>query len=40
MVVPVGSFFQELILITRTKSGFETKNLLPVRFVPMIRSDK
>lgn len=37
MIVPVGSFFQELHLITRTASGFETKPLLPVRFVPMIR---
>jgi protein-L-isoaspartate(D-aspartate) O-methyltransferase len=37
MVVPVGSFFQELYLITRTGSGFEKKALMPVRFVPMVR---
>lgn len=40
MVVPVGSFFQELYLITRTEDGFESKPLLPVRFVPMVRSQK
>ncbi|MFQ5951826.1 MAG: protein-L-isoaspartate(D-aspartate) O-methyltransferase [Candidatus Omnitrophota bacterium] len=36
MVVPVGSFFQELYLITRTESGYEKEPLLPVRFVPMV----
>ena len=40
MVVPVGSFFQEIYLITRTKSGFEKKALMPVRFVPMIKGKK
>ena len=40
MIVPVGSFFQELQLITRTASGFETSHLLPVRFVPMVRKNK
>lgn len=38
MIVPVGSFFQELYLITKTAAGLETKPLLPVRFVPMVRS--
>ncbi len=37
MVVPVGSFYQELYLITRTEQGFEKETLLPVRFVPMVR---
>lgn len=36
MVVPIGRFYQELYLITRTKSGFEKEALLPVAFVPMI----
>lgn len=36
MIVPVGSFLQELRLITRTPGGFEERNLLSVRFVPMI----
>ncbi len=40
MVVPVGEFFQELYLITRTYSGFREERLLPVRFVPMVRGDK
>lgn len=35
MVVPVGSFFQDLLLITRTPTGYEKKNIIPVRFVPM-----
>jgi len=37
MVIPVGSFFQELYLVTKTKSGVEKKQLLPVRFVPMVK---
>ncbi|RJO65733.1 MAG: protein-L-isoaspartate(D-aspartate) O-methyltransferase [Candidatus Omnitrophota bacterium] len=36
MVVPIGSFYQELYLITRTESGFKKEALLPVVFVPMI----
>ena len=36
MVVPIGLFYQELYLITRTESGFEKEALLPVAFVPMI----
>lgn len=40
MVVPVGSFMQELRLITRVESGFEDRSLMPVRFVPMIHPKK
>ncbi|PIQ88962.1 MAG: protein-L-isoaspartate O-methyltransferase [Candidatus Omnitrophica bacterium CG11_big_fil_rev_8_21_14_0_20_42_13] len=36
MVIPVGSFFQELYRITKTDSGIKKENLLPVAFVPMI----
>ncbi len=36
MVIPIGTFFQELYLITRTESGFDKKPILPVRFVPMV----
>jgi protein-L-isoaspartate(D-aspartate) O-methyltransferase len=36
MIVPVGSTFQELVLITREKKKFKEKKLLPVRFVPLI----
>jgi len=40
MVVPVGSFRQELLLIERTPNGINKKTLLPVRFVPMVHSKK
>lgn len=36
MVIPVGSTFQELVLVTREKKKFKKKKLLPVRFVPLI----
>ena len=36
MVIPVGSTFQELVLVIREKKKFKEKNLLPVRFVPLI----
>ncbi|HVS02936.1 MAG TPA: protein-L-isoaspartate(D-aspartate) O-methyltransferase [Thermoanaerobaculia bacterium] len=35
MVVPVGSFLQDLLLITRTRRGIEKRTVAPVRFVPM-----
>jgi len=35
MVIPVGSMFQELKLITRTEKGITEKNVVPVKFVPM-----
>jgi len=35
LVIPVGDFYQELVLVTKTKTGLEKKNLLPVRFVPL-----
>ena len=35
LVLPVGSFFQELVRIRRTKDGTKQESLLPVRFVPM-----
>ena len=38
MVVPIGSFFQELYLITKRESGIKQELLLPVVFVPMIHS--
>jgi protein-L-isoaspartate(D-aspartate) O-methyltransferase len=37
MVIPIGSFYQELYLITKTEKGIHKKTLLPVRFVPMVR---
>lgn len=35
MVIPVGSYFQNLLLITKTADGVAKKTILPVRFVPM-----
>lgn len=36
MIIPVGSLFQELILILRGEKKFIKKKLLPVRFVPLV----
>jgi protein-L-isoaspartate(D-aspartate) O-methyltransferase len=38
LVIPVGTFFQELKLITKTAAGLREKAIIPVRFVPMIRN--
>jgi protein-L-isoaspartate(D-aspartate) O-methyltransferase len=35
LIVPVGRGSQDLLVITRTETGYEQKNVLPVRFVPM-----
>ncbi len=35
MVIPVGSFYQELKVITRRGEDFEERSVIPVRFVPM-----
>ena len=40
MVIPVGSIFQELLLITRTEEGVQRQDLMGVRFVPMRRGDE
>jgi len=37
MVVPVGALSQDLYLLTKTVEGVIQKNVLPVRFVPMVR---
>jgi protein-L-isoaspartate(D-aspartate) O-methyltransferase len=36
MVVPVGTGFQELLLIRRMKRGLKRERLLSVRFVPLV----
>jgi len=36
MIIPVGSMFQELVLVTRGAKRAKKKKLLPVRFVPLI----
>ena len=35
MVIPVGEFYQSLILVTKDSTGITKKNIIPVRFVPM-----
>ncbi len=35
MILPVGDFSQELMLIRKTKNGIIKRSVLPVRFVPM-----
>ena len=37
MVVPVGDYFQELQVITRTEEGSRTETAGGVRFVPMVK---
>jgi protein-L-isoaspartate(D-aspartate) O-methyltransferase len=39
MVIPVGSYYQELLLITKDSAGISEKSIIPVRFVPMIKGD-
>jgi len=36
MVVPVGSYLQDLVLVTKTADGLAQRKVVPVRFVPMI----
>ena len=35
LVIPVGKYTQELVVIERTKDGAIQRTLMPVRFVPM-----
>jgi protein-L-isoaspartate(D-aspartate) O-methyltransferase len=36
MVVPVGTSYQEMVIITKTAAGVSQKRTIPVRFVPMV----
>jgi protein-L-isoaspartate(D-aspartate) O-methyltransferase len=38
MIIPVGEAIQELVLIIRGEKKFKRKNLLPVRFVPLVKT--
>jgi protein-L-isoaspartate(D-aspartate) O-methyltransferase len=35
MVIPVGSSFQEMVIITKNETGVVERRTIPVRFVPM-----
>jgi protein-L-isoaspartate(D-aspartate) O-methyltransferase len=36
MVAPVGTSYQEIVIITKTPAGVTEKRTIPVRFVPMV----
>lgn len=38
LVIPVGSIYQELKLVIKEKGKIKEKDIIPVRFVPMIKS--
>lgn len=40
MVVPVGTEYQNLLLILKTHKGYQQRNIIPVRFVPMVHPEK
>lgn len=35
LVIPVGKYFQDLVVLTRTQEGKVRRSVIPVRFVPM-----
>lgn len=39
MVIPVGKFWQELKLVVKENDKIKIKDIIPVRFVPMIRRE-
>jgi protein-L-isoaspartate(D-aspartate) O-methyltransferase len=39
MVIPVGSYYQELLLITKDSTDISKKSIVPVKFVPMIKGE-
>ncbi len=39
MVVPVGKYNQNLLLVTKTEKGIIRKNITAVRFVPMVKPE-
>jgi protein-L-isoaspartate(D-aspartate) O-methyltransferase len=40
MVVPVGTLYQNLLLIIKTSKGYHERSIIPVRFVPMVHPDE
>lgn len=40
MVVPVGTTFQEMVIITKNDTGVIERRTIPVRFVPMVGKPK
>jgi protein-L-isoaspartate(D-aspartate) O-methyltransferase len=40
LVLPVGSFFQDLVVVTKTETGIRQESVIPVRFVPMVGKEQ
>ena len=40
LVIPVGSYYQELKVIIKEKDGIKEESIIPVRFVPMVHPEK
>jgi protein-L-isoaspartate(D-aspartate) O-methyltransferase len=40
MVLPVGTLFQEMTIVTKTAQGVAERRTIPVRFVPMVKKPK
>lgn len=40
MVIPVGTWYQDIVVLTKTQDRVVKKKTLPVRFVPMIRKSR
>ena len=38
LIIPIGTFVQELVRITRIKDEIKKEKLIPVRFVPMVKN--
>jgi len=39
MVLPVGKYYQDLIVVTKMKTGIKRERIIPVRFVPMVKPE-
>jgi hypothetical protein len=39
MAVPVGSVYQELRILRKSRDGLELLATMPVRFVPMVKGE-
>ena len=40
LVIPVGDWYQEMVILTKTQAGVVEKRTIPVRFVPMTGKPK
>ena len=38
MIIPIGVEWQELVRVEKKRAGFTVENLLPVRFVPLVKN--